>query len=56
MAIAGNPWGRSINDIPDYLIRFTARCIRPEIPNKLSKECQDFIDQCLQYNSDDRPS
>ena len=56
MAVAGNPWGKAIKDISDYFIKFTAKCIRPTIPNDLSKECQDFINQWLQFNSEHRPT
>ena len=56
MAVAGNPWGKSIKDIFGYIVKFTTEWMRPEIPSNLSKEWHDFIDQWLQHNPEDRPS
>lgn len=54
LSTAENPWP-GLQNVGDLLQRILNK-ERPEIPEHLSPEAKDFIQLCLQYDKDKRPS
>ena len=54
LATAGYPWP-NIKDLSELFNKIVSE-ETPEIPEHLSKECQDFIIQCLTHDKDKRPT
>ena len=58
MLTGQNPWGTRLDgegNVHIALQRRLANLERPQIPDFVSAECRDFIDQCLQHESKLRP-
>ena len=58
MLTGDNPWGKRLSDTSCPIVALQTALLakeRPEIPKHVTKECQNFIDKCLNHNYKDRP-
>jgi serine/threonine protein kinase len=56
MLTGSPPWSNISRKVSDVLKILATTTTRPELPRNISKECRNFIQQCLQINPARRPT